>query len=179
MVDRQDPPSALHESIAASPSKVWFAGRVRVREVEPVEKEVVWYTDHEMKQIKKDARGMLQKLRRNMLVEDDDTTIHGLEEKADREMVRKHKSEAMFAVFEEQQFQIKDSGCLSDHDMIADVYFESSCLSQKLALYRGLRTAKEVQIQSSDSAETKNQQPTSGIYLFNDPKPRIKSAVCA
>ena len=170
-------------------SRVCFSSRVKVREFQHVEQVAsLWYTPIELKQMKIDARRTVQRMRENnmkMNNDNDDMCLHGLMEKMDREVIKQQKLEALFAVLDEQRIQEEESGSgIQDHDLLADIYFEATCFSQKKALYRGLRIAQEIQIEDLQEkiSSTTNKglhSPGGTIYLVQNPRPRIKSAVCA
>lgn len=157
-----------------------------MREIDAIDQEVVWHTWEELKEIRKNAAKVVMALRANTFVEDNETSSHGLTEKVDRDVVRRRKRDALFSVLDEQSFQIEMFEKL-DHDLIADVYFETTHLNQILAEYRGKRTAEDVQ-RLWNSLPTKEELTSNRSRwksssrwssLGSDPVPSIQSATCA
>jgi DNA topoisomerase VI subunit A len=164
-----------------SVSKVQFSCQVTVREFNPIDQEVAWQTVEELKEIRKNAAKVVMALRANTFVEDNETSSHGLTEKIDRDLVRRRKRDALFSVLDEQSYQIEMFEKV-DHELIAEIYYETTHLNQILAEYRGKRTAEDVRL-LWNSLQTKEEGTSNSSRFMSSSRwgavPSIKSATCA
>eukprot|EP00980_Cylindrotheca_fusiformis_P028590 scaffold22613_cov126-Cylindrotheca_fusiformis.AAC.10 len=163
---------------------VRFSSKASIREIDPVDKDVAWISDEEMQEIKQRATEVVNALRSKSFVEDEENCAHGLTGKVYPRLVRLRKTDALFSVLDEQSVQ-REVMEEMDHELIADVYFESTRLNQKMAELRGKQTAHEVRIswESGPSCYPRsfktNNSSRKPVGLPTKPLPRISTATCA
>jgi hypothetical protein len=144
MMSRRDSFKSV-SSDGSSSSRVSFCDDVSTKSIEPLEKELAWYSSHELNAIRRDASVVVSAMRSKAIVRDTETACtHGLNAQVNKRRTKARKEDALFAVLKEQHYQLQESRNV-DQELIAEVYFQATRGNQISALRRGHKHAKAVQ----------------------------------
>lgn len=142
-MNRMDSFKSIGSDDSAS-SRVSFCDEVSTKSIEPLEKDLAWYSIYELKEIRRDASVVVSAMRTKSIVADTEVACtHGLNAQVNKRRTRARKEEALFAVLEEQNYQLQQSRSV-DQDLIAQVCFQVTHGNQSSAVRRGHKHAKDV-----------------------------------
>ncbi|CAJ1963799.1 unnamed protein product [Cylindrotheca closterium] len=145
-MDRRDSFQSVSSNGSTS-SRVSFCNDVSIKSIEPaLEKDLAWYSSNELTDIRRDASIVVSAMRSKAILRDTETTCtHGLNSQVNKRRTKARKEDALFAVLEEQHYQLQESRNVVDQELIAEVYFHVTKGNQLSALRRGHKHAKDVQ----------------------------------
>eukprot|EP00526_Cylindrotheca_closterium_P022615 CAMPEP_0113610690 /NCGR_PEP_ID=MMETSP0017_2-20120614/5158_1 /TAXON_ID=2856 /ORGANISM="Cylindrotheca closterium" /LENGTH=186 /DNA_ID=CAMNT_0000519589 /DNA_START=42 /DNA_END=602 /DNA_ORIENTATION=+ /assembly_acc=CAM_ASM_000147 len=177
------PPSAssqqTNSSLPTSSKIISFSENITsIPQSEPHNANDTWYTNHELKAIRRQASLVVSAMRcssKKTFGDNELVCTYGLSHHVRKDIVKIRKAVALSIVLEEQSVQTQASKTVVlDHDWIANIYFEVTKRNQLVATLRGKQLALEVRsMWSPSSTKSQDRRLFLGSPLESTQKPRM------